>query len=163
MVDIIDEGGNVIGTVTRGELREKNLRYRIVVFIIINSKGEMLITKRSMKREIEPELYELPAGTVKSGETYEDAAKREVYEEVGIKDITLEFLFDLPFKDEVKNQNMRVFKVLYDGIINLNDGEVASYDFFRPKEVINLIKNNPEKFCKNRVKVLEKYLGEKIN
>ena len=64
MVDIIDEGGNVIGTVTRGELREKNLRYRIVVFIIINSKGEMLITKRSMKREIEPELYELPAGTV---------------------------------------------------------------------------------------------------
>ena len=44
---IRDENDNVINTVTRKEMREKNLRYRCTFFMIFNSKGELLIQQRA--------------------------------------------------------------------------------------------------------------------
>lgn len=50
---------------------------------ILNSQEQFLIIQRS-KKDSSPGLWELPGGGIDFGEKMEDAAKREVKEEVGL-------------------------------------------------------------------------------
>lgn len=50
-VDLVDENDNVIKAVTREYLDRNNLRnYRVVNIIIINSNNQIILAKRSKKR-----------------------------------------------------------------------------------------------------------------
>lgn len=51
---------------------------------IINSKGEILLTKRSKNTRNEHGKWEAPGGQVHFGETREQAIKREIKEELGV-------------------------------------------------------------------------------
>lgn len=52
--------------------------------LLINSKGEILLSKRSMTKPSNPGLWELNGGCYLEGEEPEDAIAREVKEEIGI-------------------------------------------------------------------------------
>ena len=59
--------------------------YHIVVSIVtINSKKQVLITHRDPNKEMYPDLWEITAGSVISGEESRNAALRELFEETGI-------------------------------------------------------------------------------
>ncbi|MEA2038125.1 MAG: NUDIX domain-containing protein [Nanoarchaeota archaeon] len=162
MVDVIDDNDKVIKTVPRAEIRKNNLGHRSAHLLIFNSKRELLITKRSEDKDIEPGFYEYPAGMLSANESYEENAKREIYEEPGIQNPEMEFLFDFRYKDDIRNQFIRVFKVIYDGNIKPMDGEVTDYVFLPKDKLQETIKEKKDRFCKNRIAVLEKYLGEKL-
>lgn len=53
--------------------------------IVINSRGEILLGKRSKLSRNERGKWEAPGGEVNFGEKREDAIKREVHEELGVK------------------------------------------------------------------------------
>lgn len=54
---------------------------------IFNSKGEVLIQKRSSTKDSYPDLWDISAaGHISSGETMLDGAMREMVEEIGLKD-----------------------------------------------------------------------------
>lgn len=54
--------------------------------VIFNSKGQVLLQKRSIDEEVFPGLWGIPGGKVEAGDlSLEDALKREVKEEVGVK------------------------------------------------------------------------------
>lgn len=67
----------------------KSLKSRLIVIevsaIIKNSKGEILLGKRSKLHPIAPNKWGLPGGMMDHNETLKDTAKREVAEEVGVK------------------------------------------------------------------------------
>lgn len=70
---------------TRGSDNLKTDEYVIVVEIIIfNSKNEILLSKRSENKKINPLKWETTQGSVKSGEDSKEAAVRELQEELGI-------------------------------------------------------------------------------
>ena len=50
--DVIDENNKVIGKATRKEVHAKGLLHRAVHILIVNSKGEMLLQKRSMTKDL---------------------------------------------------------------------------------------------------------------
>lgn len=52
---------------------------------IINSKGEVLLSKRSKNTRNEHGKWEAPGGQVHFGETRKQAVKREIKEELGIE------------------------------------------------------------------------------
>lgn len=52
---------------------------------IINSKGEVLLCKRSKNARNEKGKWEAPGGQVHFGETREQAIKREIKEELGVE------------------------------------------------------------------------------
>lgn len=59
--------------------------YHLVVQgVIINSKGEILLSKRSPKKKKNPNLWETTRGSVMQGETSLDAICRELKEELGL-------------------------------------------------------------------------------
>lgn len=53
--------------------------------VIFNKKGEVLIIRRGKDSQNEIGYWGIPGGAVEYGEKLEDAIKREVYEELGIK------------------------------------------------------------------------------
>ncbi|MFQ6056991.1 MAG: NUDIX domain-containing protein, partial [Methanosarcinales archaeon] len=60
--------------------------------IILNEKEEVLLLKRSKILENEPGMWSRPGGTVKFGESVEEALKREVKEEIYVDIEIVRFL-----------------------------------------------------------------------
>ena len=102
--------------------------------LIENEKRELLLQKRSDNGQ-----WCVPGGAMELGETYEDAAKREVFEEVGIEVEDLE-LFGLysgeermihyPNQDVVYSLSVIFHTRRYKGEIRNDDGEVIEHRFF---------------------------------
>ena len=84
--DIMNERGEITGkTAIRGRTSLKPGEYHLVVHIwIMSSKGEFLIQRRSESRKLMPGEWAATGGSAISGENSEIAARRELYEELGI-------------------------------------------------------------------------------
>lgn len=65
---------------------------------IVNSQGEILLTKRSKNTRNEHGKWEAPGGQVHFGETREQAIKREIKEELGVD---IEIIRVLNVADEI--------------------------------------------------------------
>ena len=67
----------------------KESEYRLNVgLIIINNKGKLLLCKRKKSNN-----WQFPQGGIDTGEKLEDAALRELYEEVGIKEKSIKKIY----------------------------------------------------------------------
>ena len=86
----------------------------IVIFTIQNNELKVLL----VKRDVEPfrGKWAIPGGFVKMSESLEDAAKRELEEETGVKDVYLEQLYS--FGDPGRDPRGRVITVAYIALIN---------------------------------------------
>ncbi|MCM1194524.1 MAG: NUDIX domain-containing protein [Corallococcus sp.] len=72
-------------TMTRGGRQPKG-SYRLVVHVcIFSTDGKMLCQKRVSSKKVFPDLWDISCGgCVSSGETSQEAAVRETYEELGL-------------------------------------------------------------------------------
>lgn len=88
LVDIVNEQDKVIGQASREEAHSNpEMIYRLVTPIIINSKGEVLIGKRTKLKDEQERWVIVGGGHPDVGEDPKDAAIREAKEESGI-DVT---------------------------------------------------------------------------
>lgn len=68
--------------------------YHLIVFVwVVNSAGQLLLTKRSPEKEHYPNLWENTGGAVLAGETSRQGICRELFEETGITAQEQEFEF----------------------------------------------------------------------
>jgi len=117
-IDVIDEQGK-----NTGEKIEKSKIYngedswhRTIHVMIVNSKNEVLLQKRSNSKRVCPGLWDLSISShVKAGEECIDAVKREALEELGIniEEENLEYLFEL------KSDNFEDGGVVYKEFCNV--------------------------------------------
>lgn len=83
--DIVNEHDRVTGQATRAEVHRLKLRHRAVHILLFNSRGELLIQKRSAAKDSFPGCYDSSAsGHLDSGEDYDACAYRELREELGL-------------------------------------------------------------------------------
>ncbi|XOV95279.1 MAG: NUDIX hydrolase [Bacteroidota bacterium] len=135
-VVIVNAENEVINVVPRSEMRAHSLLHRSTYIIIFNSKGELLIQKRSEKKDLYPGYFDpTTGGVVQENESYERNAARELEEELGIKEVKLNFEFDFHFEDGQCKVWGRVFSCIYDGLIEPKDGEVVDFFFLDPKSL----------------------------
>ena len=72
-------------TMERGSAFADGAYHLVVHVCIFNSKGEMLIQQRQPFKEGWPNLWDLTVGgSAVAGESSGEAAKRELFEEIGI-------------------------------------------------------------------------------
>lgn len=97
--DIYARDGKHLGSAKKSECHSGNpgFYHKPVWIWIVNSKGNILLQKRSKTKKNFPNLWDMPsAGHVVVGETSIEGAIRETYEELGIKTNAddYEFLFE---------------------------------------------------------------------
>ena len=126
LVDIVDDDDNVTATVTRSEMRARRLQHRSVGIAVFSSEGRLLIHRRSDTKDIWPGWWDIAAGgVVAAGETYEDAARRELTEELGISDTTIEYVGSGHHVDDDLAALCRGYRIVHDGPFTFADGEVT--------------------------------------
>src|SRR3989338_1724526 len=153
--DVIDENENVIGQATFDEINEKKLLHKITRVLIFNSKGELLLQKRSMKVYYNPGRWtSSSSGKVNFGESYEEAAGRELKEELGIE-TKLTFLFKVRESEDVL---AGIFKGFYDKEIKHETWEIEKVEFMPLEKVKSEMTDTPKKFSPGFVKTFEEFL-----
>ena len=83
-VDVVDAHDNVVGKAKREEAHRKGLLHRVVFVFLFDPDGKLYVQKRVASKDMYPNCWEGSlSGHVLSGETYKEAAERELHEELG--------------------------------------------------------------------------------
>ena len=137
--------------------------HRAISIVIFNKdKSEMLITKRSINKPTWPYFW---SNAVCShpypDESYQKAAERRLYEELGFK-TSLKEVFNFIYKGVRDNgvwgehELDHVFVGQYEGKIIADPLEVAGYEWIKIEELKKDLKTNPKKYTPWFKIILEK-------
>jgi isopentenyldiphosphate isomerase len=122
----VDDDDRVIATVTRAEMRARRLQHRAVSIAVLGSDGRLLVHRRADSKDVWPGMWDLAAGgVVGAGESYDQAAARELAEELGVVGVELELLGEGRFADESVALLGRGYRCTHDGPFTFTDGEIA--------------------------------------
>ncbi len=134
---VVDAQDRIITHKTRGECHaNRNLIHRAINVALFNSKGRIALQKRSATKDLYPSFYALSAtGHVGKGESYEQAAYREMEEELGVKGVSLSFVAKQIVETEAEREMVTLFKGFYDGQFDFFEEEVASMHWFGKEEI----------------------------
>jgi len=148
LLDIVDDNDCVVGLLPRSDVHRLGLKHRAVHILIFNSKGELFLQRRSMRKDKCPGLWDSSAsGHLESGEDYNDCAIRELREELGITAVGgLTRLFKLQACNETDNEFVWVYRGFCDGPFTLNKDEISEGKWFSIEEIDRLIKSVPRWF-----------------
>ncbi len=160
-LNIVDENDNVIDKDTRESIWKRGLEHnvRVVNIFVFNTKGKLLLPKRSMNRKIFPGCFDFSCGEhVLAGENYYDAAIRGLKEELGIVDVKLIELGKLTLEEGV-NCFMKVYQLIHDGEINNYDKNgIDNLFWFDLSTVKQMVEKDKNKFKKDFPIVLDWYI-----
>jgi isopentenyldiphosphate isomerase len=144
LVDLVDDDDQVIGTVTRAEMRSKRLLHRAVFIAVVATDGRVLIHRRADTKDVWPGMWDLAAGgVVTAGETYESAARRELGEELGVNEAKIVHLGDGRFSDNSVTLLGRCFRATHDGPFRFTDGEITEVEWIDRAELDRLVATRP--------------------
>ncbi len=170
-LDIYDSNGNSLGKkVPRKEVHDKGLWHRSVHVWVLNSKGELLIQKRSHLKYNHPNMWDISvAGHVSAGDNDVVSVLREVEEEIGLKLKPKNFLQIGEVKQiaeregYINNEINPVYVVKIDldpNKIKKQESEVAEVKFISFKELKRFMENKDSSFVQHpeEYKLLFNYL-----
>ena len=103
--------------------------HRAVFIAVIDIRGRLLVHRRSEAKDLWPGWWDMAVGGVVGvGETYDDAAVRELREEIGIEAVPLAMGHGTYVDADVALQG-RCYHVRHDGPFVFCDGEVVEARF----------------------------------
>jgi 8-oxo-dGTP pyrophosphatase MutT (NUDIX family) len=137
-VVIVDADNAAVGVAPRHEMRSQRLPHRATFILVFDTKGRILVQKRTDTKDVYPGYYDLAAGgVVTEGESYDESAVREAAEELGIRGVPLEHRFDFYYEDPGNRCFGRVYSCVCDGPFTLQPEEVVSVEFTELPEVLD--------------------------
>lgn len=159
-VEVVNDKDEVIGTMLKADAHKDGTLHRISVVYVENQKDEILIQVRT-----DGYLDHSAAGHVEVGESYEQAAKRELEEELGVQKETLEFIGhgqtkNERYPDRIVSHVFDVFKCVADPG-ELQADEVKDVYWADPYKIAEEMKQDREKFCEGFVESLKIYLSNR--
>lgn len=160
--DLYDENENKLGkTMERGDQVPARTYHLGVDVWIMNSKGELLVQKRSKNKESYPGMWAMTGGSALKGENAKKAICREVLEELGIRIEQSEL--ELIKKVRTSKTFIHIFFVQKEvdiADLKLQPEEVSDAKWFSVEEIDNLVNNG--QFIKNRWEEVKDIIYKKI-
>lgn len=144
--DVVDENDTVIDSMPRDVVHVNKLRHRAVHIWLFNREGELFLQKRSPWKQQNPGLWcSSTAGHVDAGESYEQAAHRELMEEIGV-DSPLTKIWKIEAAPETGHEFIEVFVGASEGPFRFAPGEVETGSFFPVEQIQRWIAQTPQEF-----------------
>jgi 16S rRNA (adenine1518-N6/adenine1519-N6)-dimethyltransferase len=146
MFCVVDAQDRVTGAESRDYVHVNNLRHRAVHVLIFNQRGEIFLQRRSIWKDRNPGRWDSStSGHVDAGESYEEAAQRELREEIGIE-CPLEKIGKLPCSAATGWEFIEVFRGRHEGPFRLASMEIETGAFFPIHQIRAWLRRSPEDF-----------------
>lgn len=160
IVDIVDEANTVLYQASKHEAHEKGLLHRCVVSEVFDSKGRWVLIKQAADRQDAGQYVSPVGGHVTSGESEDDALRRETLEEIGLKDMAFSLKGHAIYNRTVLGRKENHYFILYeihsDEPFVLNH-ESVSYRALTEAQLRKELKAYPSRFGNAFFRVLEEF------
>lgn len=138
---IVNDQDEIIGYMDKEEAYEKKQMLRAIQIFVYNSEGKLYVQKRGKNKKRFPNYFcSSVAGHVEPKESYEQAALRELKEELNIKNNNLIFIEKIKAPVGEGNYSMTAFFTLIsDEPITPSKKETCSGRFYTIEEIKKMI------------------------
>ncbi|MCS6935902.1 MAG: isopentenyl-diphosphate Delta-isomerase [Chitinophagales bacterium] len=151
-VVLVNEANEELGLMGKREAHEKGLLHRAISVVVFNRAGKMLVQQRAFSKYHWAGIWSNTCCShPRAGETFQQAAERRLYEELGIR-IPLQerFFFIYKATDEASGLTEHeldyVFTGVYDGEVNWNKDEVNDIRWMSADEVLTDMAQHPHRY-----------------
>ncbi|MEW5743858.1 MAG: NUDIX domain-containing protein [Nitrospirota bacterium] len=137
MLEIVDEEGRTLGTVPRTEVHgNPALLHKVVHVLVFNDNGELLLQKRSMKKEVAAGKWDTSVGGhVAPLEDLLLAAQREMEEELGVLSEDIRFLYSYIHANPYESELVFTHTCTHNGPFSFNRDEIDEVRFWSIGEI----------------------------
>jgi isopentenyl-diphosphate delta-isomerase len=163
LLDIVNDEDIVIDQQMRSVVHQLGLQHRGAHVFLFTPDGKMLVQKRSADRSTAPSALDCSVSEhVKSGESYLEAARRGMKEEMGVNVLEIKPL--VKFK-MTYGTNDNEISTLYEGTVDpakvrFDPIEIESINYYSLDELQDLITAGNIKFCGWFIELLNWYSGK---
>ena len=147
--DVVNDRDEVIDRQPRSEVHARGLLHRAVHVLVFNSRGQIFLQKRSMKKDRQPGVWDSSSsGHVDSGENYDACAVRELREEIGLSVAQPpRRLFKIDACEATDAEFVWVYRCESEGPFTLHPDEIDEGGWFSPAEVTRWMNERPQEFA----------------
>ena len=162
-VQVVDKDDKVVGSATKPEIWKKGLMHRIVRVMVEDAKGRILLQKRSGNMKLYANCWDQSAGGhVDEGEPYEEAAKRELFEEIGVETDNMQEIGYYYREGTFKSRKLNCFNKVYKCVVSqtpkkLETEEVTAVQWFTIEEVKKLLSSKDAPVTDGLLQIISKY------
>ena len=146
---VVDKMDRILRHAARSEVHGDNLCHRAVHILIFNERDELYLQQRSRCKDRHPLLWDSSAaGHVIAGEGYDEAARRELQEELGIN-LPLKKILKLSASPQTGQEFIWLYRGQLRGSGNIrpNRSEIESGAFFARTLMDGWLAARPENFA----------------
>ena len=144
---IVDEDDRICSYASRAEVHGNNLRHRAVHILIFNQAGDTYLQYRSRRKDRHPLKWDSSAaGHVTAGEDYDETARRELKEELGVE-VPLERIFKLPASSRTDQEFICGYRGVVSADLVPNKCEIERGLFFAPAVIDGWTSGRPDDFA----------------
>jgi len=160
IVDIIDKNNNVIGSADVNTAHEQKLLHRVVgVFVFNANNKELYIQTDNKYGKIDISV----GGHVQKGETYESAARREMYEEIGLETSLQHISTFLPDNTHL-NHYWAIYKTVAPAEWRFKETEeVKTLEKRNISDIISTMESNPDMFTRGFINTMKEFIRVKAH
>lgn len=152
LVALYDEHGRVVGSVPRARMRAENLRHAATGVLVRNSAGLVYVHRRTDTKDVYPGRYDFTAGgVIVAGEDPDEAAVRELEEELGVSGVPITPVGRGEYSDDHTRFWAYLYTVTWDGAVRHQPEEVAWGAWWTPHELAELVADDPGRFMPDSV------------
>ncbi|MBS3125036.1 NUDIX domain-containing protein [Candidatus Woesearchaeota archaeon] len=140
-VTVVDGSGKYLGSADEDEVYPHKLNHRVTHILACNDKGELFLPQLSAQEKFCPGNWCTSAhGIVREGESFEDAAKRQLKDWLGL-DITLTRIYEGAYDHYKIRKFIQVFRCNTNNLF-LNREKAITGKWFSVKDASDMVKKN---------------------
>jgi 16S rRNA (adenine1518-N6/adenine1519-N6)-dimethyltransferase len=144
---VVDKKDRILRYANRSEVHGNNLRHRAIHILIFSQADEVYLQQRSRWKDRHPLKWDSSAaGHVEAGESYDDTARRELKEELGMS-VPLQKIAKLPASQNTDQEFVWLYRGVISGDLVPNKCEIERGAFLPPTIIDGWSSTRPEDFA----------------
>lgn len=146
LIDVVNDDDEPVSTIARGEALQEGVNFRTTHIFVFNASGNLLLQQLTPSRKRHPGRWgSSVAAYVYSGESYKEAAKRRMAEEIGLT-VPLTLVGHSRMQDERSLKFIALFRTLAEHADIRDHEHIAALRYWTHDDLRASLERSPEQF-----------------